>query len=275
MNESNNDTVKRNMMLNKEKGSGVWLTTMPLSKYNFCFNKQEFRDAICLRYGWQIPNTPPYCGCGQKNSVDHTLICKKGGYVAMRHNNLRDLNCELQREVCRDVVVEPQLLPLDTSETDGVQGDRAAPDISSRGLWSTFERTFFDVRVLHPNSPSYQNTNVNQLYRNHEQEKMRKYNSRVITVERGSFTPLIYTTFGGWGPQATRYHKRLAEKIAAKRNEKYSHVLSHMRARIRFSLLRSVLVAIRGERGKNPSKPKPLSSTSFNLVPNMPHYECF
>ncbi len=193
----------------------------------------------------------------------------------MRHNDLRDLNSELQREVCRDVVVEPQLLPLDTSETDGVQGDRAAPDISSRGLWSTFERTFFDVRVLHPNAPSYQNTNISQLYRNHEQEKMRKYNSRVITVERGSFTPLIYTTFGGWGPQATRYHKRLAEKISAKRNEKYSHVLSHMRTKIRFSLLRSVLVAIRGERGKKPSSSKPLSSTSFNLVPNVSHYECF
>ncbi len=104
---------------------------------------------------------------------------------------------------------------------------------------------------------------------------MRKYNARVITVERGSFTPLIYTTFGGWGPQATRYHKRLAEKIAAKRNEKYSHVLSHMRAKIRFSLLRSVLVAVRGERGKKTSQPKPLSSTAFNLVPSASSYECF
>ena len=194
---------------------------------------------------------------------------------AMRHNDLRDLNCELQREVCRDVQVEPQLLPLESSEVDGVQGDRAAPDISSRGLWSTFERTFFDVRVLHPNAPSYQTTSIDQLYKNHEQEKMRKYNARVITVERGSFTPLIYTTFGGWGRQATRYHKRLAEKIAAKRNEKYSHVLSHMRAKIRFSLLRSVLVAVRGERGKKTSQPKPLSATNFNLVPSASSYECF
>ena len=104
---------------------------------------------------------------------------------------------------------------------------------------------------------------------------MRKYNTRVITVERGSFTPLIYTTFGGWGPQATRYHKRLAEKIANKRNEKYSHVLSHMRARVRFSLLRSVLVAIRGERGKKQTSPKSLSSTCFNLIPNAMEYEGF
>ena len=102
---------------------------------------------------------------------------------------------------------------------------------------------------------------------------MRKYKSRIITVERGSFTPLIYTTFGGWGPQSTRYHKRLAEKIAVKQNEKYSHVLNHMRARVRFSLLRSTLVAVRGERGKRQLTPRPLSSTSFNLVPEARDYE--
>ena len=185
----------------------------------------------------------------------------------MRHNNLRDLNADLQKEVCRDIVVEPQLLPINNEEVDGTLADRAAPDISSRGLWSTFERTFFDVRVLHPNAPSYRTTDINTLYRQHEQEKCRKYNSRVIAVERGSFTPLIYTTFGGWGPQATRYHKRLAEKLAVKQNESYSNVLSHMRTKIRFSLLRSVLVAVRGERGKRQPLAKSLSSTSFNLVP--------
>ena len=193
--QSNNITIKRAMELNKERGSGSWLTVLPLEEHGFCLNKQEFRDSLRLRYGWSVPNMPHFCGCGQKNNIDHTLICKKGGYVAMRHNNLRDLNAELQREVCRDVVVEPQLLPLDSEEVQGVQGDRAAPDISSRGLWSNFERTFFDVRVLHPNAPSYQSTDIAKLYSNHEQEKMRKYNARVMTVEPGSFTP--YTTFGG------------------------------------------------------------------------------
>ena len=191
----------------------------------------------------------------------------------MRHNNIRDLNAEMQREVCRDVVVEPKLIPLDNEEIPGVQGERAAPDVSSRGLWSTFERTFFDVRVLHPNAPSYRNMEMDKLYQKHEQQKMSKYNSRVINVERGSFTPLIYTTFGGWGPQATRYHKRLAEKVARKRNEDYNDVLRHMRTRIRFSLLRSVLISVRGERGKKQYTAKPLSSTSFNLIPEASEYE--
>jgi hypothetical protein len=267
--------MKRALELNREKGAGSWLTALPLKSFGYSLNKQEFRDAVCLRYAWKIPNTPPYCGCGKKNSVDHTLICKKGGYVAMRHNNLRDLNEDFQREVCRDVVSEPSLIPLENEEVIGTQADRAAPDISSRGLWSTFERTFYDVRVFHPNSPSYQSKSVEQLYKVHEKEKMRKYANRIMTVEKGSFTPLVYTTFGGWGPQATRYHKRLAEKIAHKRNEDYSTIMSYMRTRVRFSLLRSVLVAVRGERGKKSKDAKPISSTSFNLIPEALQYECY
>ena len=69
--------LKRCLALNKEKGSGSWLTALPLKDYGYCLTKQEFRDAICLRYGWRIPNTPHFCGCSSKNSVDHTLICAK------------------------------------------------------------------------------------------------------------------------------------------------------------------------------------------------------
>ena len=51
----------------------------------------------------------------------------------MRHDNLRDLNAEMQKEVCCDVVIEPHLLPLNNEEVQGAEGDRPKPDISSRG----------------------------------------------------------------------------------------------------------------------------------------------
>ena len=269
------DSLKRCMRVNKEKGAGSWLTALPLKDHGFCLNKQEFRDAVSLRYGWKITDTPQFCGCGARNNINHTLICAKGGFVSMRHNTLRDLNAELQSEVCKDVTVEPNLLPLDNEEISGTSANRAAPDISSRGLWSTFERTFYDVRVLHPNAPFYQSTPLATLYKRHEDEKMKKYNSRIITVEKGTFTPLVYTNFGGCGPQAKRYHKRLAELISRKRNEEYHHVINHIRMKIRFSLLRSVLIALRGERGRRPATVQPLSSVCFNMVPETMHYECF
>ena len=168
--------TERCLLLNNEKGAGSWLTVLPLKDHGYCLNKVEFKDALALRYGWRIPNTPHFCGCGSKNSVDHTLMCKKGGYVHMRHNALRDLNAELQKEVCRDVVTEPKLIPLDGEVITGATADGACPDVSSRGIWSTFERTFFDVRVLHPNCPSYQSVPMSTLYARHEKEKMTKYN---------------------------------------------------------------------------------------------------
>jgi len=44
---------------------------------------------------------------------------------------------------------------------------------------------------------------------------------------------------------------------------------------IEFSLLQSVLIAIKGERGKRQETPVPFSSTSFNLIPDEQDYECF
>jgi len=185
------------------------------------------------------------------------------------------LNAELQREVYRDVAIEPALIPLDNEQIIGTDADRAAPDVSSRGLWSTFERTFYDVCVTHPNSPTYENKSMKQIYNLHEARKMKKYNNRIIQVEKGTFTPLIYTTSGGWGPQAIRYHKSLAELMSLKRGEEYSAIISYMRTRIRFSILRSTLIAIRGERGKRQSSAQPVHATSFNLIPATMEYECY
>ena len=113
-----------------------------------------------------------------------------------------------------------------------------------------------------------------KLYERAEKKKMSKYNSRILQVEKGTFTPLIYSTFGGCGPAAERYHKRLAKLISWKRNEDYAKVISHMRIKFRFAILRSTLVALRGERGKKTRNVTAVSSTSFNLIPSAMSYEC-
>ena len=242
----------------------------------YTLNKQEFRDAICLRYSWMIPNTPSFCGCGKKNSVDHTLNCKLGGYVTMRHNNIRDFEAHLLKEVCKDVRIEPELMPTGNVETGSGsnKAEKARLDVSAVGVWSSMERTFLDVRVMHPNSPSYSDKMIEQIYLQHEREKKSKYNSRILQVEKGSFTPLIFSTTGGMGPECTLYHKRLAELISTKRGDSYSDVVNYIRTRIRFSLLRSILVAIRGERGKRRKlQCTEVSDLSLNLIPERSSYE--
>ena len=66
-----------------------------------------------LRYNWAVKGVPSICACGQANDIDHCLTCKKGGYVIMRHNALRNAEAMLLKEVCHDVKIEPALIPIE------------------------------------------------------------------------------------------------------------------------------------------------------------------
>ena len=99
--------VQRALDLAVEKGSSVWLTVLFLREMGFNLNKREFRDAIKLRYDWPVDDIPSTCVCGDAFTVDHAMICKRGGFVTQRHNELRDLEAELLNMVCTDVEIEP------------------------------------------------------------------------------------------------------------------------------------------------------------------------
>ena len=71
-------------------GVSSWLSVLPLSAYGFSLNKGEFRDALKMRYGKELCGLPSHCPCGQKFDANHALNCKKGGFVIIRHNTIRD-----------------------------------------------------------------------------------------------------------------------------------------------------------------------------------------
>ncbi len=271
------DDQNRYITAAREKGASSWLSALPIQSLGYALNKCEFRDAVRLRYGWSISDMPKFCACGKPNSLDHSLDCKLGGYVHMRHNAIRDTEARIMREVANDVRIEPPLQPImDSShlKTGTIVADGARLDVSARGIFGGYERTFFDVRVANPNAPSNQDKKLTDVYKKHENEKMSKYNDRVLQIEKSSFVPLVFTTSGGMGPQCEAVHRRIAEAIAEKRNEKYSHVMSHIRTRLRFALLKTVLIAIRGFRGKkNFNQEQELNNVSFNLIPFVPAYE--
>ena len=93
-------------------------------------------------------------------------------------------------------------------------------------------------------------------------------------MEKASFTPLVFTTTGGMGPECERFNRRLAELIAVKKGERYSDVIGHIRRSLRFALLRATLVAVRGMRGKQSVETgEEFGDVSFNLVPQCQAYE--
>ena len=46
---------QRLMDVARERGASVWLSALPLKEFGFDLHKGSFRDAICIRYGWQPP----------------------------------------------------------------------------------------------------------------------------------------------------------------------------------------------------------------------------
>ena len=180
------------------------------------------------------------------------MICKKGGFVASRHDEIRDFLCNKFDAVCSDVCREPMLQPL-TGEQLTLRTANSTPnarlDISVRRFWSsTPQKAFFDVRVFYPHSPSYRGLTLDQLFKRHEDEKKREYLERVLEVEHGTFTPLVFSSTGGASKESARVLKMLAEKLSDKTGTDYSKTIQFLRVNISFILLRSALTCLRGTR---------------------------
>ena len=242
---------QRLLACTREKGASSWLSALPIGEHRFFLHKGDFRDALCLRYGWQISNLPLHCVCGDPLSVDHAMCCHKGGFPTLRHNEIRDMSANLLREVCPNTCTKPGLQPLNsetfqlrTANTD----NEARVDIRAEGFWTSAQVAFFDIRVFHPSAPSYRKKELSAVYRLHENAKKREYGARIREVERGAFTPLVLSTTGGMARECTVFYKRLADRLANKRKTNYSLVMTWLRCRISFALLRSAIRALRGSR---------------------------
>ena len=258
----------RQVELASEKGASSWLSSLPIGDMGFALNRQEFTDAVALRYGFEIPDCPKVCLCGQPNNHNHAQICKKGGFVSIRHNTIRDTAAHLLEKVCHGVRVEPPLLNVGSRQLQPGSNicDGARLDVSARGFWSPLDKAFFDIRVLHPSAASNQTRTLSQMYERHEREKKRSYGSRVIEIERGFFTPLVMSTSGGVGSEMMRFTKKLAEMLARKTRQTYQDTISFIRRRFRVELLRTTLIALRGHRGRFYEEPVDAVELDLNLV---------
>ena len=222
-----------------------------LKDEGYVVNKQSFWDLIRIRYGWELSRLPETCECGRKFTKEHALSCKKGGFVSLRHNQVRNITAILLKEVCHDVCIEPRLQKLtgeSLNERVANTTDEARLDISARGFWTTGQLAFLDVRVFNPIAKRYVDQELSRTYVMNEKEKKKMYNERVMQIEHGSFTPLVMSATGGMGRECHKFYARLSELIADKRKQSYSFVASWVRRKICFALINSVCICIRGSR---------------------------
>ena len=168
-----------------------------------------------------------------------------------RHDNIRDFECKLLQSICTDVESEPHLQPIQNKSTYTASAnteDNARLDIRARGFWRRGQNAFFDVRVTNADNISQQNTRLDSVLKKHETEKKKKYNRRVMEVEHGSFTPLVFTTSGVMSHECSKFHKALAEKISTKKDERYDTIMRYLRVKLSFLSLKSTLLCLRDTR---------------------------
>ena len=232
------------------KGGSSWLTALPLKDEGYTLNKREFFDALAIRYSWELKRLPTHCVCKKKFDMEHAMSCKNGGYVIRRHNRLRDLFGELLDQVASEVLIEPPLEPL-TGELlpSGTKtADDARLDIAARGFWQQYEMAYFDVKVFNPYAKSYMSQNLEAAFKMGENSKKRAYNTRVIRIEHGTFTPLVFSSCGGNGFETGAFISKLTEKLAEKKDLAESVVSNYIRTKVSFELVRSQVACIRGSR---------------------------
>ena len=171
---------------NNEVGASNWLSALPIKEHGFYLDKQTFWDVLYIRYGYILSRLPSKCVCGDNFTIVHALSCAKGGFISMRHNEIRDLTAELIHKVCYDVETEPKLNPV-TEEKFALKtantNDEARVDVSARSFWVRGQKAFFDVRIFNPTAKCYSTQSLNAAHKRNENEKKRSYNERIQEIE--------------------------------------------------------------------------------------------
>ena len=84
----------------------------------------------------------------------------------------------------------------------------------------------------------------------HATEEMNRekksYDERLRKVKHGCFSPLVFSASGDMDPTAKIVYKKLAAMITFKHGQLYSQTINWLHCRLRFSLLRSFIMCLRG-----------------------------
>ncbi len=67
--------------------------------------------------------------------------------------------------------------------------------------------------------------------------------------------------------EAQTLMKKIAERTSSKTGQTYSDVMSFIRRRIRFDLLRTTVISLRGARGKKTPPTQQIEDIDMNLIP--------
>ena len=132
------------------------MTALPITEFGFELSKQPFWDS-------KTCSLPTSCPCGSKFDIQHSMSYKKGVFICIRHNDLRDQTANVMSEVRKDTETEPKLTPLygeELQDRTSNNSNKERVDIGTRGFWEQGQQAFYGLWVFDPIACRYRNESL-------------------------------------------------------------------------------------------------------------------
>ena len=186
------DETKRKIVKLNQKEIENWLTTIYIK---------------ILGTSWQSRNSGTlfaFCMmvCGTFFDVTNALCCKKGGFITLKRNEEDDTTAELFNDIFVNVRKESILLELNNQALPRQANNSEESRLNI--IWTTGWRTFLNIRVFNLFARRPRKLEVKKSFRSNENEIKQLYDERVLQVENGSFTALVFDINDGMGKECFR-----------------------------------------------------------------------
>ena len=171
-------------------------------------------------------------------TVEHALLCKTGGLVHIRHDDVADEwrhLCGTALSPC-GVKNEPRIISCvrqwarnaagtSTLNSSTPTADAPCPpvateewgDASCHGFWEGSRTNIFDMHIMDTDTQSYRTEEFEKGLEQHEKEKKNKYLQNCLEMGKDCM-PMFYSVDGIAGREARNAEKRLATHLAGKWN---------------------------------------------------------
>ena len=78
--------------------------------------------------------------------------------------------------------------------------------------------------------------------------RKRACNERILQLDHGTFTPLVFSIYRSMGRECHKFYSRLSDLLSEKRDLPKSVVPNWLRSKVCFALLKSSLLSLSGSR---------------------------
>lgn len=269
--------------------TGLWLSSAPSIYHATVLSSEEFRDRLYLRYSRTPPSLPEQCdGCGNKNSVSHSLQCKLGGLVTKRHNEIKMELINLFQHAFGHSAVrdEPRITTGPTTLVAASACCPSSPLSSPPSLPTSPSNSPTCIPALRPRSSSSPPSPpppddrgdilVRSLWERgkhcvidvrvtdlnskthlplepskclHNQERDKKRRYlKACHAQRRDFSPFVISTEGLLGKEARAILKRIASQLSIRWDRPYSVIMNFVKTRLAFAITKASHLCIRGSR---------------------------